>query len=86
MGPFQISGGNCATTGAGTSTGAEVTITSAGSGTVQYALASNPGTCSGTMLWPDVRQFDQHAYQSDGSASSKAGAPMPPTGVTGTVQ
>jgi hypothetical protein len=83
MGPFQISGGNCATSGAGTATGAEVQMTYASTTTVTYSLASNPGTCSsGTMLWPDVRQFDERVYESD---SSGGGGPNPPTGLTATV-
>jgi hypothetical protein len=65
MGRFQISGGSCATSGAGTSTGAEVVMTASTSTTVSYQLASNPGTCTGTMLFPDVRQFDERVYQND---------------------
>ncbi|MGA3343786.1 MAG: chitobiase/beta-hexosaminidase C-terminal domain-containing protein [Terracidiphilus sp.] len=34
--------------------------------TVSYALASNPGVnCTGTMLFPDIRQFDEGMYQND---------------------
>jgi len=30
-----------------------------------YALPSNPAvSCTGTVLWPDVRQFDERVYQS----------------------
>ncbi|HSZ63755.1 MAG TPA: hypothetical protein VK828_18290 [Terriglobales bacterium] len=82
MGPLQISGGNCATSGAGTSTGTEVQITGATSTTISYTLASNPGTCTGTMRWPDVRQFDERVYESD---TSGGGGPPPPTGLTATV-
>ena len=74
MGLFQISGGNCATSGAGTSTGAEVAITASTSTTVSYALASNPGACTGTMLFPDVRQFDERVYESDSASSSPSPA------------
>ena len=86
FGPFQISGGACATSGAGTATGAEVTMTGSTSGTVSYALASNPGSCSGTMLWPDVRQFNERVYQDDTSASTQSSGPEPPSGLTSTVQ
>ncbi len=81
MGPMQISGGNCATSGAGTATGAEVQMTYATTTTVTYSLASNPGTCTGTMLWPDVRKFDERVFESDPSL-----APNPPTGLAGSVQ
>jgi hypothetical protein len=59
MGPFQISGGACST-GSG-----EVYITTSTSTTIQYALASNPGSCTGTMRWPDVREFDERVYEND---------------------
>lgn len=85
FGPFQISGGACATNGAGTATGMEVTITGSTSATISYALASNPGSCTGTMLWPDVRQFDQRVYQDDLSENGQS-VPEPPTGLTSTVQ
>ena len=39
-----------------------------------YALASNPGvSCTGTVLWPDVRKFDERVY------GGGQGAPTPPT-------
>ena len=89
MGPMQISGGNCATSGAGTSTGAEVLITGSSvstSSTVSYALASNPGTCTGTMLFPDIRQFDERVYEADsGQGSSSGTQPAAPGGLTGNV-
>jgi hypothetical protein len=84
MGPFQISGGACATSGAGTATGAEVQMTGSTTATVSYALASNPGTCTGTMLWPDVRQFDERVYQNDLSQSAQSG-PGAPINLTGTL-
>lgn len=81
FGPFQISGGNCATSGAGTPTGTEVQMTGSSSSTVSYALASNPGSCTGTMKWPDVRQFDERVYLNDASSASLP----PPTALTGSV-
>jgi hypothetical protein len=61
--------------GAGTSTGAEVYITTTNSTTsVSYPLASNPGSCSGgAMLFPDVRQFDEHVYELDSASSTNGG-------------
>jgi len=70
MGDFQINGGNCATSGAGTATGAKVQMTYATTTTVTYSLASNPGACTGTMLWPDVRQFDERVYETDSSSGA----------------
>lgn len=64
MGPFQISGGACATGSA------EVTMTGSTGTTVSYARASNPGSCTGTMLWPDVRQFNEAVFQSDPAGTS----------------
>jgi hypothetical protein len=80
IGPLQIKGGNCATTGAGTAAGSEVQMTGSSTTTISYALAANPGTCTGTALWPDVRQFDEHVYESDAGSTQ---SPEPPVGVTG---
>jgi hypothetical protein len=86
MGDFQISGGNCASGGAGTATGAKVQMTYATTTTITYSLASNPGTCnSGSVLWPDVRQFDERVYESDTSNTPSGTAPSPPTGLAGSV-
>jgi len=77
MGGFQISGSACST---GTSEAFMIASTST---TVMYALASDPGSCSGgTMLFPDVRQFDERVYQDD----SAGDRPAPPTGLSATVQ
>ena len=76
MGRFQISGGACERRKQGA--GAEVAITAAsGTGpyTVKYALASNPGTCTGTMLFPDVRQFDERVYEADTTAGTVSISP-----------
>jgi hypothetical protein len=46
-------------------------------GTIVYPLVSNPGTCvGGTMLFPDVREFDESVYQNDPSASGIPAAPL----------
>jgi hypothetical protein len=68
MGPFQFSGvaGGCST-GATFGGNSEILMTGSSSTTVTYALASNPGSnaCTGTMLFPDVRQFDERVFESD---------------------
>jgi hypothetical protein len=69
MGPFQVSGGNCST-GTG-----EAYMTASTSTTVSYALASNPGSCTGTMKFPDVRQFDERVYQNDPGGDPPPAAP-----------
>lgn len=59
----------------------EILMTASTSTTISYALASNPGlTCSGTIGWPDVRQYDASVYQTD--ASSSPSVDMNATGVT----
>jgi hypothetical protein len=79
MGPFQLGGVSSAcTTGATFGGNSEILMTGSSSTTVQYALASNPGTCTGTMLFPDVRQFDERAYEADSTVQ-----PTPPTALTG---
>lgn len=59
IGEFQVSGGACST-GSG-----EATMTASTATTVSYALASNPGACTGTMKFPDVRQFDERVFIND---------------------
>lgn len=50
---------------------------------ITYALASNPGVnCTGTVKWPDVRQFDERVYQSDPPST---GTVDPPTNLTANV-
>jgi hypothetical protein len=51
----------------------EILITNSTSTTVSYALASNPGvSCTGTFLFPDVRQFDERVYENDPSGGTTA--------------
>jgi hypothetical protein len=76
IGPLQISGGSCATSGAGTATGAEVFMTGSTTTTIKYALASNPGSCTGTMLWPDVRQFDEKVFENDSTSGTGSTPPQ----------
>jgi len=62
MGGFQLSGAASACN----PSGGELFMTTSSSTTVSYALTSNPGTtCTGTMKFPDVRQFDERVYQTD---------------------
>ncbi len=77
LGPFQISGGAC-NTGSG-----EAYMTGSTSTTISYALASNPGSCSGaTFKFPDVRQFDERVYENDSSGDPP---PQAPTGLQANV-
>jgi len=79
LGGFQISG---ATGSCNSSAGTEFLMTGSTSTTVTYATA-NPGSCSGgSMLFPDVRQFDERVYQDDGSSVNQ---PNPPTGLAAIV-
>jgi hypothetical protein len=83
MGAFQLSGVNSAcTSGATFNANNEILMTGSSSTTVQYALASNPGvSCTGTMKFPDVRQFDERVYEADPSTAQ----PAAPTNLGGTV-
>jgi hypothetical protein len=91
MGGFQLSGasGSCVPSTGVSSTAAyrtdnEILLTGATSTQISYALASNPGSnaCTGTMRWPDVRQFDERVFATDPTGGS---GPIPPTGLTATV-
>jgi hypothetical protein len=87
-GGFQLTGAPaaCSPTSGVSYTGrsdGEIIITGSTTTTVQYALASNPGvSCTGTVKWPDVRQFDERVYMNDPASTSVA----PPTGLAITVQ
>lgn len=81
IGGFQVTG----TSGCNNPAGGEFIMTSSSSMTVSYALASNPGSCSGgTMKFPDVRQFDERVFQTDSAATGSA--PAAPTGVSASAQ
>lgn len=78
MGAFQLSGVNSACTTGAFMPGAnsEILMTGSTSTTVVYALASNPGvSCTGTMKFPDVRQFDERVYESDSSGTTYTWTP-----------
>ena len=75
MGPFQLSGVNTACmTGATFGANSEILMTGSSSTTVQYAVASNPSvSCTGTLKFPDVRQFDERVYQNDPAPGGTGG-------------
>ena len=81
IGGFQLTGAQtaCSPTSGVSYTGrsdGEIMITGSTTTTISYALASNPGTsCTGTVKWPDVRQFDERVYQSDSSSGTTVAAP-----------
>jgi hypothetical protein len=79
LGAFQLSGVNSAcTTGATFGNNSEILMTNSSTTQVMYALASNPGvSCTGTMKFPDIRQFDERVYQAD------SGGDPPPSAPTG---
>jgi len=80
MGGFQLSGVNSACIPSGLPPNNEILMTGSNTTEIAYSLATNPGvSCTGTMLFPDVRQFDESVYQSDGDP------PAPPTGLTAVV-
>lgn len=65
MGGFQLSGVNAACVPSGLPTNNEILMTGSSTTTVQYALP-NPGvTCTGTLKFPTIRQFDESIFQSD---------------------
>ena len=84
MGAFQLSGvSSPCMAGATFGANSEILMTGSSGTTVQYALAANPGvSCTGTMKFPDVRQFDERVYQADALATKSQ--PLPPSGVSGT--
>lgn len=84
-GPFQVSGANftCPTLGQAQ----ECQMTGSTSTSVSFALASNPGSCSGScgnFLYPDVRTFNENVYSTD-SGGTKGATLAPPTNVSGQV-
>jgi hypothetical protein len=84
LGAFQLSGVTSAcTTGATINSNNELLITNSSSTTISYSLASNPGaSCTGKMLFPDVRQFDERVYEADATTGSSI-QPAPATGLNG---
>ena len=83
---FQLSGvstNNCFPN----ATPHELLMTGSTATTISYALASDPGVnaCTGTMLYPDIRQFDERVYASDPGGTMGAKPPNPPTGLSATI-
>ncbi len=71
MGGFQLSGVNAACVPSGLPANNEILMTgstyvNSSTITIVYSLASNPGVgCTGSMLFPDIRQFDERVYMND---------------------
>jgi hypothetical protein len=92
MGGFQLPGVNPACFPSGLPANDEILMTgssyvNASTIKVVYSLASNPGvSCTGTMKFPNIRQFDQRVYQNDPSGSPSSGSPSAPTNLTTTVR
>jgi len=88
-GGFQLSGvaGACLPQSGVSYTGrsdGEILMTGSSTTTISYSLPSNPGTsCTGTMKWPDLRQFDERVYENDPGGNGDP--PNPPTGLTAIV-
>ena len=91
MGGFRLSGVNsaCLPTSGVSFTGRtdnEILMTGSSATTISYALAKTPGvSCTGTLLFPDVRQFDDRVYQSDLTATGGTTV-NPPTSVSTTIK
>jgi hypothetical protein len=84
QGGFQLSGVNSACMPSGLPPNNEILMTGSSTTTISYALTSNPGvSCTGTLLFPDIRQFDERVYQSDSGGNLP---PTPPTALSATVQ
>lgn len=85
LGGFQLSGvstNNCFPSGVP----AELLMTGSSTTQVMYALTSDPGAnaCTGTLKWPDIRQFDERVYATDPGGTG-ALPPNPPTGLSATI-
>ena len=84
IGPFQISGTGSGTCTTGPNNECFMTSSDSTSGTISYALATNPGNLAGgTVKFPDVRQFDERVYETDSGGGGNQ--PDPPTGLTAIV-
>lgn len=82
QGAFQVSGMNSAcTTGATFGNSSELLMTSSSTTTISYALTSNPGvSCTGSFLFPDVRQFDERVYEADNASQASNPSCSPTSG------
>ena len=77
MGAFQLSGVNSAcSTGATFGGNGEILMTGSSTTQITYALPSNPSlSCTGTMKFPDVRQFDERVYEADSGGTTYTWTP-----------
>lgn len=83
MGGFQLSGVNSACIPPGLPPNNEILMTGSNTTEIAYLLPTNPGVnCTGTLLFPDVRQFDERVYENDPAGDP----PSPPTGLSAIVQ
>src|SRR5262249_16019908 len=73
MGGFQMVGAPAACN----PSGGKLIMTGSTVNTISHALQSNPNTsCTGTLKWPDIRQFDEAVYEADSSRGA------PPSSIT----
>lgn len=84
MGGFQLSGVNSACIPPGLPPNNEILMTASNTTQIAYSLPTNPGvSCTGTLKFPDIRQFDERVYQDDPGGDPSVN---PPTGLTAVVQ
>jgi len=86
MGGFQLSGVNsaCLPTSGVSYTGrsdGELLMTYSSTTVIQYAMPSNPGvSCTGSLLYPDIREFSSTIYQADSTTQASSPSCSPGTG------
>jgi hypothetical protein len=84
IGGFQLSGVNSACIPPDLPPNNEILMTSSNTTQIAYALPTNPGvSCTGTLKFPDIRQFDERVYMNDPGGDSSVN---PPTGLNAIVQ
>jgi len=84
MGGFQLSGVNSACIPSGLPPNGEILMTGSTTTTIVYSLASSPNvSCTGMLLFPDIRQFDQRVYGNNSGGTSTLN---PPSGLVAVVQ
>jgi hypothetical protein len=88
QGGIQLAGANTAclpTSGLSfTGNSGEILMTAASATSISYVLPANPSAqCTGTVKWPDIRQFDERVY---GSNSGGSASVSPPTDLSAVIQ
>lgn len=84
IGGFQLSGVNSACIPPEVPQNNEILMTSSNTTQIAYSLPTNPGvSCTGTLKFPDIRQFDERVYQDDPGGDPSVN---PPTGLNALVQ